>query len=130
MRRVLPARPPGTYAPSEWTVPRSVWGLLPPRWIRALRAFPLAVEHGARQSTIVVAMARPGDLAAIDDISFATGMHVRVLPASDEAIERAIAAHLGSSEPPGPTPRHEPPEGRREPDGTAGRAWFVSPRGI
>jgi hypothetical protein len=125
-----PARTPGTYASSDWVVPRSVWSLLPARWIRALGAFPIAVARGARRTTIVVAMAHPGDLAAIDDIAFATGMDVRVVAASREAIDRAIATHLGPEEPPGPD--GEVPSRAPEPGNALPRAqsWFVSPRGL
>jgi hypothetical protein len=44
-------------------------------------------------------MANPDDLAAIDDIAFATGMRVRVLPVTQEEIDRAIAGHVDSMEP-------------------------------
>jgi hypothetical protein len=43
---------------------------------------------------IVVAMDRPDDLAAIDHIVFATGLRVKVVPATETEIDRAIAVHL------------------------------------
>jgi hypothetical protein len=111
-------------------VPRSVWGLLPERWIRDLRVFPLAVERGARHATIVVAMAHPGDLAAIDHVAFATGMRVRAVGTSPEAIDRAIAAHLGAEGPPVPEDEitvSPPGSGSTVP---RSRPWFVSPRDL
>jgi hypothetical protein len=47
-------------------------------------------------------MANPDDLAAIDDIAFATGLRVKVLPVSQEEIDRAIAAQVDSGNPPVP----------------------------
>lgn len=96
MQRVPKSTTPSRGEPSEWPIPQSIWGLLSPRWIRALKAFPVAVERGATGPTIVVAMARPGDIAAIDDIAFATGMRVKVLPVTQDEIDRAIAVHLDS----------------------------------
>ncbi len=129
MRPVPPSRAPVGDASGEWSVPRSVWSLLPERWIRALRAFPVALEGIGRHTTLVVAMSDPGDLAAIDDVAFATGMRVRAVAVSPEAIDRAIAAHLGPERPPGPEGEASRPAPGR---GTAlprPQPWFVSPRG-
>src|SRR5512135_672181 len=129
MLPVPPPRAPVGDVLGEWSVPRSVWSLLPERWIRALRAFPVAVEGDGRRAALVVAMADPGDLAAIDDVAFATGMRVRAVAASPEAIDRAIAAHLGPEEPPGTegeASRSAPGRGAALP---RPQAWFVSPRG-
>jgi hypothetical protein len=74
-------------------------------------------------------MAHPGDLAAIDHVAFATGMRVRAVAARPEAIDRAIAAHLGPEPPAGPEGEAAPSAPER---GTAlprPQAWFVSPRG-
>jgi hypothetical protein len=99
MRHVSKKMAPGSGEPSDWPIPPSIWGLLQPRWIRLLRAFPVAVERGFHGPAILVAMANPDDLAAIDDIAFATGLRVNVLPVSQEEIDRAIAVHLDSKEP-------------------------------
>jgi hypothetical protein len=99
MQRVPKDARPSRGEPSDWPIPQSIWGILSPRWIRALRAFPVAVERGTSGPTIVVAMANPGDLAAIDDIAFAAGMRVKVLPVTQEEIDRAIAIHLDSKGP-------------------------------
>jgi hypothetical protein len=99
MRRVPKESRPRHGDPVDWPIPPGAWSLLQPRWIRLLRAFPVAVERGAHGPTIVVAMANPGDLAAIDDIAFATGLRVKVLPVSQEEIDRAIAARVDSENP-------------------------------
>ncbi len=99
MRHVPKESRPRHGDPVDWPIPRSAWSLLQPRWIRLLRAFPVAVERGAHGPTIVVAMANPGDLAAIDDIAFATGLRVKVLPVSQEEIDRAIAVHVDAKNP-------------------------------
>jgi hypothetical protein len=80
--------------PSEWPVPRSVWGLLPRRLMQSLQAFPVAVDPGDRRPTLVVAMAHPDDLSARDDIAFATGMRVKVLAVSEGEVTRAISVHV------------------------------------
>lgn len=99
MRRIPKGTAPRRHDPSDWPIPRSIWGLLQPRWIRTLRAFPVAVERGFHGPTIVVAMANPDDLAAIDHIVFATGLRVNVIPVSEKEIDRAIAVHLDSKGP-------------------------------
>jgi hypothetical protein len=47
---------------------------------------------------MVVAMANPDDLTAIDDIASATGMRVRAISATKEEIDRAIAVHLDAKD--------------------------------
>src|SRR5688500_12871582 len=47
---------------------------------------PLAVNG----STLVVAMARPGDAQAIDDVQFLTGMTVDAVPSAQDAVREAI----------------------------------------
>ena len=94
--------------PSEWPVPRSVWGLLAKRLMLSLRAFPIAVDPGERHPTLVVAMAHPDDLSATDDIAFSTGMRVKAVAVSDEEITRAIAVHVEGSGPPHADPIEVP----------------------
>jgi len=50
-------------------------------------------------STLVVAMADPSNIFAIDDIKFLTGYNVEPLVASDEAIKAAIEQYYESGEP-------------------------------
>jgi hypothetical protein len=76
-----------------------------------------------------VAMAQPGDLAAIDDVAFATGMRVRVVPASPEAVDRAIEAHLGRSWAAQRADAILPPATEIATAPASGQPWFVSPRG-
>jgi len=49
-------------------------------------------------STLVIAMADPSNIFAIDDIKFLTGYNVEPLVASDEAIKKAIDEHYESSD--------------------------------
>ena len=89
----------------------------------------LPFEANVALTRSVVAMARPDDLPAIDDIAFATGMRVRVVPARPEDVDRAIEEHLGPVWTLGPVRGPAPAES--EPGSTPPRAhpWFVSPRG-
>lgn len=94
-----PARQPGQ-APADWSrIPRSVWSLVPARIIRARLAFPVAVEGGSMGGRIVVAMADPSDLVALDEIAFASGRPVSPVPATPAEIRRAIAIHLDAKAP-------------------------------
>jgi hypothetical protein len=92
--------------PTEWPVPRSVWTLLPTRLMHSLRAFPIALEPGKARPTLLVAMSSPGNLSAIDEIAFATGLRVKAVATSDDEIERAIAFHVEGR----PFPRRAPIE--------------------
>lgn len=73
-------------------LPGEAQAILPNRWIRALRAYPVGVEPGPHGPVVVVAMANPNDLAALDDIAFATGLRVRARAATRDEVDRIIAA--------------------------------------
>jgi len=47
-------------------------------------------------STLVVAMADPSNIFAIDDLKFATGQNIEVVVASERSIKTAIESHYGS----------------------------------
>ncbi len=49
-------------------------------------------------STLVVAMADPSNIFAIDDLKFATGQNIEVVVASERSIRTAIEKHYGSQE--------------------------------
>ncbi len=49
-------------------------------------------------STLVVAMADPSNIFAIDDLKFATGQNIEVVVASERSIKTAIEKHYGSQE--------------------------------
>ncbi|MCK4545834.1 MAG: type IV-A pilus assembly ATPase PilB [Candidatus Eisenbacteria sp.] len=65
--------------------------LVPVDVARKFRLIPVSVE-GRR---LTLAMADPGNYAAVDDIKFITGLEVRVAAATDSAISRAIDRHCG-----------------------------------
>lgn len=48
--------------------------------------------------TLVIAMADPSNIYAIDDLRFMTGYNIEVVVASESAIERALTQHYGLSE--------------------------------
>jgi hypothetical protein len=110
MRRVPRIAAPRRGELGEWHVQRGLMGLLPERWIRTLRAVPVAVEPGPHGPVVVVVMDRPDDLAAIDHIAFATGLRVRVVPATEMEIDRAIAVHVEPRMPLGPDSKDVPNE--------------------
>jgi type IV pilus assembly protein PilB len=79
--------------------------LLPERLIRQRKVFPLAVLSASRRGQLVVATADPGDIAALDEVAFASGMAVRVVLATAADIDRAIARHLDGAVAPPPRPQ-------------------------
>lgn len=78
----------------EREVPARVLALVPAKLIRTRRALPIARLAEGRRGPLVVALADPGDLGVLDEISFATGMDVRPVLASERELDLAIARHL------------------------------------
>jgi hypothetical protein len=76
------------------TIPPQVLSLVPDRLMRARRAVPLARVSDSKRGAIVVALADPADLAALDEIAFATGLSVKAALASEVDIDRALARVL------------------------------------
>ncbi|MGB8930981.1 MAG: hypothetical protein WCC48_06995 [Anaeromyxobacteraceae bacterium] len=76
-------------------VPPFVLSLMPLKLIRSLRAFPLEVVNEHRRATLVVAFADAGDLRAVDEIAFATGLDVKAVLAAKADVDQAISRHLG-----------------------------------
>jgi len=75
-------------------VPRAVWSLVPERLLRKHRAFPIGLGPSAA-GRLLLAMADPGDLAAADEIAFASGLRVVAIPTSPGIVAQMIALHLG-----------------------------------
>jgi hypothetical protein len=76
-------------------VAREVLALLPEKVIRARRALPLARLREHRRGPLVVALADPADLMLLDELSFASGLEIRPVLASETDLDDAIARHLG-----------------------------------
>ncbi len=94
------------------TVPSEVVKLLPEKVMRACHAFPLESDsHGF----LVVALSDAGNLASVDDISFAAGVPVKPVLATEADVDRAIDRHLGASEPEAAAPIELPDEQADEP---------------
>lgn len=75
----------------------AVLALLPERLIRTRKVLPLARLREGRRGPLVVALADPGDLGLLDEISFATGLDVRPALATEVDLDQAIARLLGPS---------------------------------
>jgi type IV pilus assembly protein PilB len=67
--------------------------LLPERFIRSRKVFPLALDR-ERPRALVVATSQPDDLALLDDAAFAAGKRIRPVLARDRDIAAAIERHL------------------------------------
>jgi type IV pilus assembly protein PilB len=76
-------------------VPRDVLSLLPEKVIRGRRVMPLARLREHRRGPLVVALANPSDLSVIDELSFATGLEIRPVLASEEELDHVIESALG-----------------------------------
>ena len=77
-------------------VPRDVISLLPEKLIRGRRVLPLARLREHRRGPLLVALVDPSDLSVIDELSFATGLEIRPVLASEAELDHAIENHLGT----------------------------------
>ena len=75
-------------------VPRHVLALVPEKLIRGRRILPLARLSETKRGPLVVALADPANLVALDEIAFATGMQVKPVLASEADLEGAIGRLL------------------------------------
>jgi type IV pilus assembly protein PilB len=75
--------------------------LVPAAIARRHRALPLAILSHPRSTKLAVAFESPQDLAAVDEVAFASGMCVVPFLAGRADLDRAIARLLG------PAPRAE-----------------------
>lgn len=75
-------------------IPRDVLSLLPEKVIRGRKVLPVARLREHRRGPLVVALADPADLVVLDELSFATGLEIRPVLASEDELEQAIESHL------------------------------------
>lgn len=77
-------------------IPRDVLALLPEKVIRGRKVLPMARLREHRRGPLLVALADPADLRVLDELSFATGLEIRPVLASEEELDHAIENHLGT----------------------------------
>lgn len=75
-------------------VPPQVLALVPPKLVRTRKLVPLARLSESRRGPLVVALADPTDLHALDEVAFATGMAVKPVLAAEADLDEAIARLL------------------------------------
>ncbi|HTT72140.1 MAG TPA: hypothetical protein VMG32_13030 [Anaeromyxobacteraceae bacterium] len=80
-------------------VPPQVVRLVPEKLIRSRKVFPIAHAGASRRGMLVVATSEPQNLAALDEVAFASGQTVKAALASDGDIAQAIARYLGATPP-------------------------------
>ena len=101
-------------------VPRHVLSLVPEKLIRGRRVLPLARLSETKRGPLVVALADPANLVALDEIAFATGMQVKPVLAAEEDIERAILRlYEGRALPPSGSGFHARKDAIELPDDTS-----------
>jgi type IV pilus assembly protein PilB len=79
---------------AEWDVPAELLAILPERLMRERKALPLERRADHRRGPLVVALADPGDLGVLDEISFASGLEVSPVLAAEADLDRALARLL------------------------------------
>ncbi len=76
------------------TIPRQVIDYVPLKTAEKFSLMPIGLEDAAGgKKTIIVAMADPTNLAALDELRFTTGCNVRAVVSGDSSIERAIISY-------------------------------------
>jgi type IV pilus assembly protein PilB len=81
-------------------VERDVLRLLPEKLVRSRGVLPLARVREGKRGALVVAVSDPGDLGVLDELTFATGLDVKPVLASEADLGRAIRRLLGAATPP------------------------------
>lgn len=76
-------------------VPPKILGLVPGRLAAARRLLPLELRMEGRRAVLVVALSDPSDLAALDEVAFATGLRVEPRLAAEEDLDQALERLLG-----------------------------------
>lgn len=75
-------------------IPRAVIDYVPLKTVEKFTLMPIGIEEAAGgKRTIIVAMADPTNLAALDELRFTTGCNVRAVVSGDSSIERAIRTY-------------------------------------
>jgi type IV pilus assembly protein PilB len=71
-----------------------VLAMVPQKLIRTRKVLPLARLAESRRGPLVVALADPADLHALDEVAFATGLDVKPVLAAEDDLDDAIARLL------------------------------------
>jgi type IV pilus assembly protein PilB len=111
-------------------LPPAVLGLVPERLLRRHHAFPIGVvtDRGGGRAWLLVALAEPQDVSAIDELRFAAGIPVRALLAGKRDIAQALSRHFAVA-PEEPEPEHETMELDPE-DSAPEPMWLVDVRTV
>lgn len=75
-------------------IPGDVLSTVPEKVIRRHKVLPIALLRGHRRGPLVVACPDPSDLPVLDDLTFATGLEIRPVLASEAELDQAIASHF------------------------------------
>jgi Type II secretion system (T2SS), protein E, N-terminal domain len=79
----------------ERYVPPVIVRLVPQKYIRSRRVFPLALGPDERRGKLFVATSDPQNLVMLDEVAFMTGMSVRPVLVGNRDLDEAIVRHLG-----------------------------------
>ncbi|HTP50489.1 MAG TPA: hypothetical protein VMK42_07320 [Anaeromyxobacteraceae bacterium] len=125
MAHLLPFAPPVSLAGSH--VSPTIRALVPERLLKKHVAFPVRYEAGRGRGSLVLAITNPHNLAALDEIAFATGLEVRPVQGDDAEIRAllGLADDTVKRDEPAPAQTVEPLEfNAGEEDPGAELEWF------
>ena len=76
---------------------REIVHLVPERFIRSRKVFPIGLGTESRFGPVIVATNEPDNLAVLDEVAFATAKTVEPMLASERDIDEAIVRYLGAA---------------------------------
>jgi len=83
---------------AEYSIDPELLELVPETLAIKHHVFPFEIERGKRRGKILLAVADPSNVAAIDELAFSTGCTVKAGISSTNAIHAAIQEHYGVQE--------------------------------
>jgi type IV pilus assembly protein PilB len=81
----------------ERFVPAEIVRLVPQKYIRSRRVFPIALGPDHRRGRLFVATSEPQNLPMLDEIASLTGMAVQPVLVGDRDLDDVIRRHLGAT---------------------------------
>jgi type IV pilus assembly protein PilB len=78
----------------EYEIPPEVISLVPKEVAERHNLIPISKED----NTLIVAMSDPGNIYAMDDVKFLTGLNVEVVLASESQLKKAIERYYGATD--------------------------------
>jgi type IV pilus assembly protein PilB len=78
-------------------VPAEIVRLVPQKYIRSRRVFPIALGPDHRRGRLFVATSEPQNLPMLDEITSLTGMAAQPVLVGDRDLDDVMTRHFGSA---------------------------------